>query len=672
MKQVYLSLAFIILFQLVTILFFVLSKNILNLDENFFTVFIPWVYHSPLLVPLMMLASFGLTFWSIATFANNSSVFRRYRFKLTAWSGLLFLSILPLGNWIKHNLFFFEHWMWLCAIWFHFSMITLLSISFGLMNAAEINQSHVNNSSKYFWKWNEKKVSQRNLLFVGSAFFWVVFVSLFLGEFVLGGIPHVQDSIAQLFQAKIFALGKWSLSIPNHSEFFERIYTVMKDGRWYSIYPPGYAMVLSIGVWLHTAQWVNPLLSGCIVLLTFIIAKKIYDTATARLTILFLLISPFFIFMASGWMNHPTALFFAMLFWYCLIQCGNASGMQYYLWIVGAGAAHGMMFLTRPITAIAFLFFGILWMALHQKQIFLRLMSTLVCFALGTLPFAVFYLLYNANTTGHLFLTGYVDYFGGNPLGFGKQPWGAEPLGPKIPNEVLHTPWRGFANTICNINGLNYYLFGFPVPSLLFAFLLFLPGTKRTKTDWLCLFPLTGISALYFFYFFQDYCYGPRFVYESVPFLCMLSARGLFSFVDWLQEHMNINKEKAVRGMTIFVILCIVYSFSVVWAERIINMSDDYWSTQDDTLDLAEQIVPEDEALFFTEMDEDFAAFFSMMDPRLDRGWIVAHDLGERKNQTLMQAYPQWPVYSVHLQPNDTSSGFKTVIEPYTRSVIGP
>lgn len=664
-------LALIILLQLLTVIGFVLSKKILNLSGNYFSILLPFVNQSTILVPVMMGISFLLFFYKSVISTNKNKVIRKNPIYFLAISGLLFFSFFPLGNLIKHQTLFFEFWMWLCALWFQALLIVILSLQ--LWMSQQVSRKGILSSflNTLFFSLTQKKMVFGDRIFFLFAIGWIVFFSWYLGKIVLGGIPHVQDSIAQLFQAKIFSMGKFALPVPHHAESFERIYTVMKDGRWYSIYPPGHAMLLAVGVILNIPQWVNPISSGCVVILSFIIAKQIYGIPVARFTLMFFMVSPFFVYLGAGWMNHPTALLFVMLFWFGLIRSNQRSGWRYGLILILCGLVYGMLFLTRPVTALAFLMFGIVWVMMNQEMNIKRLMFMVLSFAIGTVPLAAFYLYYNAHTTGSPFLTGYVDYFGGNPLGFGKQPWGAEPLGPKIPNEVQHTPLRGLANTICNINGLNYYLFGFPVPSLIFVMALFFPGMKRVKTDWLCILPLLLISFLYFFYFFQDYCYGPRFVYESIPFLCILSARGVFALIEWIQDHTSWRHDNIVSGMIGFVMICMVCSFSVVWVERYISMSQDYWSTRDDTLLLAYRSVPEEHALFFTELDEDFAALFSVMDPRLDRGWIVAHDLGEAKNQAVIESYPNVPVYSVHLQDHETY-GFVTVIEPYTQSVIGP
>lgn len=665
------GLALIILIHSLTSIGFVLAKKILNAEGNIFSFFIPLLHLSTWLIPVSMGLSGMVVIHCFFISANNNRVIRKYPITILVWTALFFITFFPIGNWIKYQTFFYEYWMWLCALWFHTVMIALFALWFWLSENRNRDGFFSLLWVNIFFCITEKKYGLSGSIFLFLSVAWTIFFSFFLGDAVLGGIPHVQDSIAQLFQAKAFALGLFSFSAPIHAESFERIYTVMKDGRWYSIYPPGHAMLLSLGVLLHVPQWVNPISGGISVWLSFLIAKKLFGLPVARLTVFLLMISPFFMLMSAGWMNHPTALLMALLLMYGLMESANQNGWKLILYYAAMGLFFGMLFLTRPVTAMAFLIFGLMWLQFTQKNNAKLLMIRFIGFAIGVIPPVIFYFIYNTNTTGSQFLTGYVQYFGGNPLGFGKQPWGAEPLGPKIPNEVLHTPWLGLANTIRNLNGLNYYLFGFPVPSLLFAALVFLPGMKRCKEDWLCLVPLGMISLFHFFYFFQDFCYGPRFVYETVPFLCMLSARGILMLMDWLSEYTSAVKENIISGVIGFVMVCVLCSFCVVWVECCITMSQDYWSTRDGTLTLAKQTITDEHALFFTELDEDFAAFFSVMDPRLDRGWIVAHDLGEAINRKVMQSYPNVPVYSVRLQEIELGD-YYTVIEPYTYSVIGP
>jgi len=651
--------------EIVTVIFFVLSKKILSVPFNYFQPLSTLAFHSSFFIPLFMLSSFFVFLYYAAfpLWLSRNSFSVRFH-TATVWV-LYLLTFLPLGNFIKHQSFFFEYWMWLCAFWFHTVLLTVIAWCMMGIKKTKKNNSNHSFPQKYFRILTSECHHPVDVWMLVGSFLFVVGVSYFLGQKILGGVPHVQDSIAQFFQAKIFSHGKIFFPIPENADFFERIYVVMKDERWYSIYPPGYALLLSAGIILHIPQWINPVVSGIILLVTFEFSRKFISYSTARLTVILMCVSPFFIFMAAGWMNHPTALLFLLLYMYFLLRSQEQKGRVNFFWLCLAGFFYGWAFITRPMTALAFLLFGWMWIISTHRLSRKAAFKSFLNFILGTLPFAVFYLIFNSHTTGAPFLTGYVDFFGGNPLGFGLQPWGAEPLGPKIPNEVLHTPWRGAANILCNLNGMNYFLFGFPIPSLSFAFLLFLPGMKRYRSDWLCGASVLCVSMVYFFYFFQDYCYGPRFLYETIPFMAILSARGILEWYRRMPQVLPVSSNTSATIVFGFVTLCILFSLAVVWTERSVSMSHGYWSTRDEIVGLAKKNISEKDALLFVEFEENYAALYSLMDPKLDSGWIIAHDLGKDKNQILIESYPGWKVYSVHLQDTDDPFAVETVVEPY-------
>ena len=51
--------------------------------------------------------------------------------------------------------------------------------------------------------------------------------------------PHNVDSIAQLFQARIFLGGGLTAPAPEYPEFFGATHLLIQEGRWFSQYPPG-------------------------------------------------------------------------------------------------------------------------------------------------------------------------------------------------------------------------------------------------------------------------------------------------------------------------------------------------------------------------------------------------------------------------------------------------
>lgn len=576
----------------------------------------------------------------------------------------LWLTAFPLGNKIKHHTFFFEKWMWYCALWFVFTNLAI-SISLVLIHKYPFILRYFGTKFQGTHQFLHRSFHTKH------DFIFITLLSIFVGTLTgsidwyrLGGIPHVQDSIAQFFQAKVFAHGSLVRSVPELPQCFERIYVVTDDGQWYSIYPPGHALVLALGVAAGIPFLVNPLTSAALAVVFFLFARNHFSPFVARTGCLLLSLSPFFILMGSGFMNHPTSLLFLMLFLHFLFGVSSHSQSHGTVSrLILAGFFFGMAFLTRPMTALAILSGAVGWtLGRFRRDLRRFTVIALLCLA-GTIPPALFYLTYNAHTTGSALLTGYEKYFGGNPMGFGKRPWGAEPLGPRLPNEVLHTPARGLANTLCNLNALNAYLFGWPVPSLLFAFGLFLPGMRRTRFDWWLAGCCALVAFVYSFYFFQDYCYGPRFFYETIPFWILLTARGIEECLIRLENSRLLSAAHWQGFLYGWLTVFFLMAFSTSWIERYNELKADYWGTQKKIAVLLREGIAEENAVLFVEDDYDYVTAFSFLNPMLDRGWIVAHDCGPETNEKLLERYREWPVYTLRLIEDETTGTLHSVLE---------
>ncbi|MGH7542215.1 MAG: hypothetical protein ACRELC_14570, partial [Gemmatimonadota bacterium] len=100
--------------------------------------------------------------------------------------------------------------------------------------------------------------------------------------------PLLIDSMIQLFQAKMFAGGAASAPAPPLEAFFVAQHMMIDEGRWYSQYPPGHPAALALGVWLG-APWLVPValtLGSAWLIADF--ARRAFDAATGRLTLLLL------------------------------------------------------------------------------------------------------------------------------------------------------------------------------------------------------------------------------------------------------------------------------------------------------------------------------------------------------------------------------------------------
>ncbi len=324
--------------------------------------------------------------------------------------------------------------------------------------------------------------------------------------------PHLVDSIAQLFQAKIFASGALTAPVPSLPEFFATQQMVMDAGRWYAQYPPGHAALLAVG-YAAGATWVVPiLLSVGTALLLHRFARRTYDRPTALVTLALTLVCPFLLFMGASHMNHVSTLFFVALFLYLFRRWeeGGRGGDA-----VLAGLALGGAFLSRPLTALAV---GLSFVVPVVRLGWLRSrVGQVVAGATTFLAVAAVYLLYNSVTTGVATEPGYLRLWGSDHgLGFHSTPWGMD-----------HTPLAGLRNELVDLALLDLYLFEWPVPALLPLGLALAAGWLGRAWDRWLLWSFLAIPAAHFFYWHRDAFLGPRFLYSGLAMLLPLTARSL-------------------------------------------------------------------------------------------------------------------------------------------------
>src|SRR4030095_14990200 len=90
-------------------------------------------------------------------------------------------------------------------------------------------------------------------------------------------IPHIPDEIAYLIQARYFAAGQPWMAAPPAPAAFDTFLLEVSGARWYSVFPPGWPLVLAIGAKLGVPWLVNPLLGGAGILLTYHLVQELAD-----------------------------------------------------------------------------------------------------------------------------------------------------------------------------------------------------------------------------------------------------------------------------------------------------------------------------------------------------------------------------------------------------------
>ena len=362
------------------------------------------------------------------------------------------------------------------------------------------------------------------------------------------GVPGTYDGCMYLFQARLFSHGMLSAEVPPEPQFFENVLVILSD-KWYTQFPPGFPAVLTVGVLLRIPWLVNPLLGALTIGGIYLIAKELYDDNIAKLSALLACTSSFFLFMSSEFMAHTSTLFFITTAFLSFVWMVKKK--RPLLSAIVCGTALGIALLCRPYTTAWFcVYLGI-------AAIVMRKQLSIQHILIGAVPLiaaALAFLVYNAATTGHPLLFGYIALHGKEHLpGFHQDPWMENP----------HTVIQGLKYLIGNLNGLNYYLFEWPVPSLFFV-VLYLAFGKKETWDWMLVGWLGSLFIGHVFYFFNEFHLGPRFVYETLPAAILLTSKGIVTSTQLLAAWSKTPSYAHARSAICF-ILTGLFLFAVLF-----------------------------------------------------------------------------------------------------------
>jgi hypothetical protein len=331
--------------------------------------------------------------------------------------------------------------------------------------------------------------------------------------FVMGGVPTLIDSFAQLLQARYFADGTLSGPLSSNAEFWHIQQTVLTEHGWVSQYPPGHIVLLALGMKLGAVWLIGPLCWGIAVFFaTLTLHELVPRTTVARAAALLAACSPFGLALSGAFMSHVPAAACGAAALYCVARARTgALG-----WALAAGSALGMLFTMRPLTALALAVVASV-VAVAQR----RPLAALVAVG-GALPLVLAVAWYNQKFFGSPTTFGYTAALGGQAgLGFGRDPWGNS-----------YGMVEALAYTAAELTALSLFLFETPMPLVFLVGLYFATG-KRSSGEWLlfgwCLAPV--VANL--FYWHHGLFMGPRMLADVGVFW---AALGVVSVVELIRD----------------------------------------------------------------------------------------------------------------------------------------
>lgn len=486
---------------------------------------------------------------------------------------------------------------------------------------------------------------------ITCALFVFVFTNLF-SFFIFEHIPHINDEIVYLFQAKIFKLGKLYFPSACGKEFFNFTHMI-NNGKWYSQYPPGYPILLVFGLLLNAPWLVNPLFAAFSIITFFYLGKEIYDKKVGILSAVLGSISIWFLLMSSTMMSHTSCMFFTTLFLLFLFRSlknpSFANGML-------AGLGLGMALLIRPYTALFISLPFLIFYAARFLKNFKRNLKNAIAFALIGLLSLSLLLMYNYFTNGDLFTFGYeVSHGKAHGIGFGKTGY----------TDIPHTVFLGFTQVFNYLGSLNKYLFGWPLSSF-FAivplFFLTRINPESRKKDLILVSGFFSLLISLFFFWGTYILIGARMIFEALPILLLLSARGLSEAPKLiLEKYKKINRTSLQKAMVSILIIFTAYAFFYrfprwVWPSETEWYYHGYankYAAVTSSINRTLESVNLSKAVvimkFIYHPIEYFpygwwGSGFLYNDPRLENNIIYARDRGE-KNLSLFECYPERKFY---------------------------
>ncbi len=450
---------------------------------------------------------------------------------------------------------------------------TLRSISalavtaiWALMFGAALHASARGPAVRFAGRLAERLAFPSSVTFVGGIWAIAFVECAFAALACLDGLPHVIDSTVYFYQAKLLAAGQLGLAVPPGLDaYLAHPFVVASGGQHFPMYPIGHALLLAPGHMLGT-PWAMPaaLVATALVLL-YLWLRDEAGESTARLTAILGLVSPFLLVMGGDFMSHTGALAaFQLTLWTYARSRRAAPGRL--AWALAAGGALGFFATVRPLTALGMslpLAGDALWLLARSPRDRAAWAGALLlgC-TIGLAPLAV----QNTLVTGSPAVFPVSRHLDGSfRLGFGSGIVGNE-----------HWPEKAVANFLGSYNSLQKYLFTWPVAALAPLILRMTLGPALAAWELLAFSCAGGLSLLYGFHYYQDLCFGPRYIYETAGLWLALTAGACLFLARRVGA--ALGDVACGRGVVALALTGFTLAGGAFYGPRLVRgFSDDYW-----------------------------------------------------------------------------------------------
>ncbi len=474
----------------------------------------------------------------------------------------------------------------------------------------------------------------------------------------LDGIPKIQDEINYFFQATILNSGSFSVNSHPLADFFQYRFFV-NDGKMYSLFQPGWPLLLGLGQRLGAPWIMGPIMGGLSVLFFFGIARRLFGESVGRWSVMVLVGCTTFLFQSASMMAHGPALAFCLIAFYGCVR-GFENGQS--RWFLLAGLSAGALFSIRAATTVALTLpvtltglFMVFQKKIHPKNVLFLI--------LGFLPGALFQAFYNLSLSGSLFTFPQDHYFNlteatknCHRLGIGDGIGCRYEHGPDLGKNGF-TFRRAIEVTRIRLESFRFDLFGLGFGALF----VFLPWLNRSaKAKYLILAMPISLMSVYFFYYYHA---GSRYYFESIPFCILLVVLGgkcvLETIRDPEDKHADSLEKKSETKMEAlkerFVYAFVLTAFFTAVAFNLnVKLPTKwkqylgYWKHHKNVASAILKADLKNAVILVPPVSRMYWTGFWLNNANLDGEYIVALDQGNAVNTQLATYYPEREFYKIN------------------------
>lgn len=502
-----------------------------------------------------------------------------------------------------------------------------------------------------------------------------MFMSALVSRTVFERLPHLEDEVAYLFQAKTYARGQLVIDIPEPRRAFWQPFVVdyAPSGNRFSKYSPGWPALLTLGVLMGQAWVINAFLSGLTVALVYRFGSEIFGVDVGVVAAALTAFSPMALLLNGTLMGHTAALTTVMLFLYGYWRIER--GKNPLRWAIIAGIGLGLTIINRPLTAIGISTPIILWSGIRvmmaafkiptsfpQTNGFIQTLRPLMILAIVAILITTAIPIYNYAASHDPTLNLYTLVWPYDRVGFGA----AGEYG-----RSGHTLEKGIRHVRFDLSLMAADLYGWQIGAItpdlqehlrvnsdywppvglswiLLPFGLLIGARKRWM--WLLAGVAVSLIVLHIAYWIGSQRYSTRYYFETLGALSIISAIPIAWFIRYTGQRW------LAYGLLAAVLIASVYTYST---PRISALYQFNFVSQErlDTV-LARRIDDRPVLVLMTGADVRWRAmgpFLALTSPYLDSDVVVAWDnTAPGTREAILARFPGRQIIEMQAQGNDT------------------